>query len=518
MQSCASGARNVYSFQQATAVGRLPSPESVAVEGIFYGFNFETGEERERLFTPVFTTELSADPLSGTTEYFICMGMNGKLDGEGLERNGGRPNLNLVVVLDVSGSMECSFGEGDNVTKIDVARSSLVSGLLPPLRAEKDRLALVTFTEHSQVIQPMAALSSINLTELKQNISKLHAGGGTVLKVGMDAAKQQLLSNPIDSNENRIFYFTDMDPGTAPKECDELFAITEELAVKHNSFVTFVGLGVDFNSAVVDRIGKIKGCSYLSVKNSRDFKKMMDEEFKYFVTLSAQDVCVTLQQAEGWSVEEVFGSPGNEHPQNGVLCKISSSFPSPKPNAVETKGSVVVIKLTRANANVTAASELVVKSSYSDRHGKRYEETHRIALPAQPGSSGSAARKAVLLTRYAVFMKHLLTDAAKNSGFPTMSKASGIFSGNKLSVDQEAEQKTLASQPRTVLHASYKPVLGRFAEWFAAQCEEVRDPALADMQKSLEEVRNKGFEQPQQPHAHPQAVHGPGQRRFPMGG
>lgn len=206
-----------------------------------------------------------------------------------------------------------------------------------------------------------------------------------------------------------------MDPGTAPKECDELFAITEELAVKHNTFVTFVGLGVDFNSAVVDRIGKIKGCSYLSVKNSRDFKKMMDEEFKYFVTLAAQDVCVTLQQAEGWSVEEVFGSPGNEHPQNGVLCKISSSFPSPKPNAVETKGSVVVIKLSRdANAKVTPASELVVKSSYLDRHGKRYEETHRIALPAQPGSSGSAARKAVLLTRYAVFMKHLLTDAAKS--------------------------------------------------------------------------------------------------------
>jgi len=492
---CASGARNVGTYQQVTAVGRLPSPESVAVEGIFYGFNFETGEERERLFTPVFTTALSADPLSGATDCFICMGMNGKLDGEGLERNGGRPNLNLVVVLDVSGSMDCAFGEGDNVSKIDVARSSLVSGLLPQLRADKDRLALVTFTESSKVIQRMAALSSIDVTELKKNISALHAGGGTLLKAGMNAAKEQLPSDVNDSNENRIFYFTDMDPGTAPKECDELFAITEELSQKHNAFVTFVGIGVDFNSAVVDRIGKIKGCSYLAVRSSRDFKKMMDEEFKYFVTLSAQDVSITLQQVAGWHVEEVFGSPGHEHPQNGVLCQISSSFPSPKPNALETKGSVVVIKMRRDAQVTTPASELVVQSSYLDRHGKRYEETHRIALPTQPGCSGSAARKAVLLTRYAAFMKHLLTDAQKNGGLPTMSKETGIFCDVKLTADQEADRKKVTGS-RPALHASYKPVLDRFAEWFAAQCEEVRDPALVELQKSLEEVRNKGFQQP----------------------
>lgn len=37
--------------------------------------------------------------------------------------------------------------------------------------------------------------------------------------------------------------------------------------------------------------------------------------------------------------KKVFGSPGNEHPSDGVLCKVSSIFPSPKASRTETKVS-----------------------------------------------------------------------------------------------------------------------------------------------------------------------------------
>lgn len=78
-----------------------------------------------------------------------------------------------------------------------------------------------------------------------------------------------------------------MDPGTYPQQCDALLNLTAEIS-KKNIYVTFVGVGLDFNSAVVKRIAEIKGCSYMSVKTSNDFKKMMDEEFRYFVTVAAQ--------------------------------------------------------------------------------------------------------------------------------------------------------------------------------------------------------------------------------------
>jgi len=62
----------VGTFERHTEIGRLPPPESMAVEGVFYKFNFPTGEEREQLFVPVFSTALAPDPLSGKNEYFIC--------------------------------------------------------------------------------------------------------------------------------------------------------------------------------------------------------------------------------------------------------------------------------------------------------------------------------------------------------------------------------------------------------------------------------------------------------------
>ncbi len=80
--SCASsGFTNTANYEQLLAHGRLPlvhlpmhscstlltlsQPESVQYEGTFHKFMFETGEENEKLFAPVFSTAVSRDPLSG---------------------------------------------------------------------------------------------------------------------------------------------------------------------------------------------------------------------------------------------------------------------------------------------------------------------------------------------------------------------------------------------------------------------------------------------------------------------
>ena len=47
----------------------------------------------------------------GKLEYYIACGLNSKLDGDGI-RTYGRPSLNLVIVLDISGSMSGYFSRG----------------------------------------------------------------------------------------------------------------------------------------------------------------------------------------------------------------------------------------------------------------------------------------------------------------------------------------------------------------------------------------------------------------------
>jgi len=148
-----------------------------------------------------------------------------------------------------------------------------------------------------------------------------------------------------------------------------------------------------------------------------------------------------------------------------------------------------------ADNNDVSKQSVKVEWEYADRHGKRFQNHQQISLPSAPGFSSALAQKAVLVTRYAVFIKHLLTDAQKNNGFPTMSKERGIFCDHKLNTDQEEEKKKMKGN-RAALHESYKPLTDRFADWFAQQCEKADDATLTDLQKSLEEIRTKGFEAP----------------------
>lgn len=73
------------------------------VQGLFYDYMFETGTESELYFAPKFSSAISNDPITGKREHWVSMGLNSKLDGGGLKVFGGRPHLNVVLVLDVSG-------------------------------------------------------------------------------------------------------------------------------------------------------------------------------------------------------------------------------------------------------------------------------------------------------------------------------------------------------------------------------------------------------------------------------
>ena len=49
-------------------------------------------------------------------------------------------------------------------------------------------------------------------------------------------------------------------------------------------YTTFIGVGVDFNTELVNLIGSVRGANYYSVHNSEEFKTRMGEQFEYMVT------------------------------------------------------------------------------------------------------------------------------------------------------------------------------------------------------------------------------------------
>lgn len=83
----------------------------------------------ERLFSTVYSSAYSPDPISGAMEHYIYVGMNSCKDGEGFYKHGGRPQLALSLTLDISGSMQA-----DN--KLENAKKATLTGLLPRLKPE----------------------------------------------------------------------------------------------------------------------------------------------------------------------------------------------------------------------------------------------------------------------------------------------------------------------------------------------------------------------------------------------
>ena len=54
--------------------------------------------------------------------------------------------------------------------------------------------------------------------------------------------------------------------------------------IKYNAnlgiYTTFIGVGVDFNTKLIEDISDVKGANYYSVHNSKEFKERMGEQFE----------------------------------------------------------------------------------------------------------------------------------------------------------------------------------------------------------------------------------------------
>ena len=154
---------DIYSF--SVKEGILPQKPSLTHEGLFYKYYFETGEEQEKIFSISSALAITQDPFHHQKEYYACIGLNSKFDGDGLKKFNARPGLNFVIVLDISGSMDSQMtsqnrrnpnpnpngtiaAEQDNEddvngSKLDVAKKnilSLIEHLIPT-----DMFSLITF-------------------------------------------------------------------------------------------------------------------------------------------------------------------------------------------------------------------------------------------------------------------------------------------------------------------------------------------------------------------------------------
>lgn len=419
------GAKDIENFRENIANGYLPLPSDLTYEGLFYDYYFDTGEQTpcDHLFCPSYSYAVSRDPLSGEPAHYLTVGLNAGL----AEADFQRKKLNLVIVLDISGSMSSAFdryyydrvgqrqevaaSEDADKSKMALASESVVA-LMEHLNPD-DRFGMVLFNDQAHLAKPLSRVGDTDMSAIRDHVLELGAGGSTNMSAGMQRGTRlydEIGAVDPSEYENRIIFLTDAMPNRGVTGDDDLLSLAERNA-ERGIYSTFIGMGVDFNSELVETIGTIRGANYHSVHSAKQFRERMDEGFEYMVTPLVFDLDLTLD-APGYRIAQVYGSPDADE-ATGRLMSVNTLFPS-KTKDGETRGGVVLLKLERLASSDGSVSDqaLVLRVSYEDRSGQSNEVETAISLDEHPPEyfANTGIQKAVLLSRYADLLQNWLID------------------------------------------------------------------------------------------------------------
>lgn len=467
----AGGAADATAFRNNIREGYVPQPTDMTAEGLFHDYYFDTGQSRtcEALFCPSYSRAVSRDPLSNETEHYLTVGLNSGLSRADFERK----KLNLVIVLDTSGSMSSPFSKyyyddgekqtvDDESTKMQAARES-VAALTDQLEAD-DRFGLVTYDDTAQIVQPLAHVGETDMDHLRDRIRGLQADGSTNLDSGLSRATEMLKPHrDVDQSEyeTRIIVVTDAMPNVGDTSGDGLGARLQENA-KHDVHSTFIGVGVDFNTRLVETINDVPGANHYTVHSPAQFRERMDEGFDYMVTPLVFNLSVSVA-SDGYAIADVYGSPSADE-ATGEVMSVNTLFPSRRKDN-RTEGGVILVKLRKTGES----DRLALTASYDTRTGEAHETSRTVQFDDQepPFYDNAGVRKAVVLARYADLMRNWAAyERARGSGATAKTPADGIEHRDDLGKWEQQSTPLKVSPP-------YGERITRFEQYFQSEMEEL---------------------------------------------
>jgi len=390
----------------------VPAPKlishDVSYESSFYSHYFETGVEKEREFAPSYTVASANDPFTGELKNWVSLYFNSKFDGQEILK--GRPVLNLVVALDISGSMSMAFAGELEKQKIQVAKESLITllGQLQP----NDSFGLVVFNSEATVVQRLERWSSIDHKELERNIQNLRASGGTTISKAMVTATN-LYVNASEAS-NRIFFLTDME---ISEEDGKDFVAAIQRNSSNSMWATVIGVGLDLTQNVIRTVSCTPGCNYCNVRTTANFGELMMQEFGFMVTPIAYNIEIRITSSR-YELVQGYGSPEVSRVDAGNLVRISTEFPSSKNATGETRSGVFLFRVKDKSPN-TPHEPFQVSVLWYNMSGLKHSEETALVLPPK-GYQNNSIRKAVLLVDYTDFVKNYLQLRSSESNASTI--------------------------------------------------------------------------------------------------
>ena len=508
------GAKDANNFYDNLKNGYLPKLKSITYEGVFYQHYFDTGKKSdeacETLFCPSYATAVQKNLFTDEKEYYLSVGLNSNIKASDFARK----KLNLVVVLDISGSMSSPFTqyyydqkrrtppqEASQKSKMQIAAESLVA-MLRHLHPE-DSLGVVLFDSRAYRAKPLRPVALTDMDAIKKHILDLQPKGGTNWSAGYKAGLE--LFKSLDENaadrdqyENRVIFMTDAMPNQGELSEQGLFGMVDK-AAKRGIYTSFIGIGVDFNTDLVERVSKTRGANYFAVHSLKEFKKRLDDEFDFMVTPLVFDLKLALD-SDAYEIEGVYGSPEADKTTKTLLY-VNTLFPSATQEG-KTKGGIIIVKLKKRGEG----NALTLTASYKDRNGKAYRVAKKAHFKEDLYFDNSGIRKGILLSEYVTLIQNWLIDARKGCNDKRTPKEPVIIPFYRkcmLYPPDRPEYKYIETWERRScplqVSDGYRNVFALFRRKFAAEMKVLHDPSLQQEYDALKLLSGYKNPKPQSP-------------------
>ncbi len=252
------------------------SKDAVRIEEMINYFSYDYAEPTDGAPFSV-TTELTNCPWNADSQLMLVGLQADKIDMEN------RPPMNLVFLIDVSGSM---YGD-DRLGLVQKA----VNMLAENLNAD-DRISIVTYAGYESVL--LEGASGSDTSTIINAINNLEAGGSTAGEAGIKKAYEIAEKYFIQGGNNRILLATDGDLNVGVSSSDELKSLVEK---ERDTGVNLSVLGFGYGNYKDDRLETLAdngNGNYAYIDSELEARKVLVSEMGGTLYTVAKDVKLQL--------------------------------------------------------------------------------------------------------------------------------------------------------------------------------------------------------------------------------
>ncbi len=294
-----------------------------------------------------------------------------------------RPDLSVVLALDVSGSMS-----GPPLEQVVRSVERIVD-----LLGENDRVGVVAFSESATEVAPLAKLSAEARRAVKARVRRLHADGGTNVEAGLKLARS-LLPTRGEHERHALLLLSDGVPNRGASSPEALAAMAA--AMRPDVAVSVLGYGAKHDERVLAAVATGGGGRYRFIADPASCALELAQAVGAQGDVAAEGVELALRPAEGVEVLRVLG---------GHLMRVSvGGLVVPLEDPMQGAELHVAFALALGERFGRAGGEVGWAMLRFRRAGSKalesVEATASIDVAAGPPEPDPAAHRRVLLARY----------------------------------------------------------------------------------------------------------------------